>query len=99
MVVLANASKYGTGAVINPDGQLGDSKFELVIVHTISLIELTKMFLSNRSFNPKKVEIFQTTKAVITTKKKIHFQVDGEYKGKVNAVEASIIPSALHVIT
>ena len=99
MIVIANATKYGTGAVINPDGQLGDGKFELVIVHTISLIELTKMFLSNRSFNPKKVEIFQTTKATITTKKKIHFQVDGEYKGKVNTVEASIIPSALHVIT
>jgi YegS/Rv2252/BmrU family lipid kinase len=99
MIVIANATKYGTGAVINPDGQLDDGKFELVIVHTISLIELTKMFLSKRSFNPEKVEIFQTTKAVITTKKKIHFQVDGEYKGKVNAVEASVMPGALQIIT
>jgi diacylglycerol kinase family enzyme len=99
MIVIANATKYGTGAVINPDGQLDDGKFELVIVHTISLIELTKMFLSNRSFNPKKVEIFQTTKASITTKKKIHFQVDGEYKGKVNTVEAAIMPSALRIVT
>ena len=99
MVVIANATKYGTGAVINPDGHLDDGKFELVIVHTISLIELTKMFVSNRSFNPEKVEIFQTTKAIITTKKKIHFQVDGEYKGKVKAVEAAIMPSALHIIT
>ena len=99
MVVIANATKYGTGAVINPDGRLDDGKFELVIVHTISFIELTKMFLSNRSFNPKKVEIFQTTKAVITTKKKIHFQVDGEYKGKVNRVEGAIMPSVLHIVT
>ena len=99
MIVIANATKYGTGAVINPDGRLDDGKFELVIVHTISLIELTKMFLSNRSFNPEKVEIFQTTKATITTKKKIHFQVDGEYKGKVNAVQAAIMPAALRVVT
>lgn len=95
MIVIANATKYGTGAVINPEGQLDDGKFELVIVHAISLIELIKMFLSNRSFNPKKVEIFKTTKASITTKKKIHFQVDGEYKGKVNKVEAAVMPSVL----
>ncbi|MEO8960770.1 MAG: diacylglycerol kinase family protein [Ginsengibacter sp.] len=99
MIVIANATKYGTGAVINPDGQLDDGHFELVVVHTISLIELTKMFVSNRSFNPEKVEIFRTTKATITTKKRIHFQVDGEYKGKVKTVTAAVMPSALQIIT
>jgi YegS/Rv2252/BmrU family lipid kinase len=99
MIVIANATKYGTGAVINPNGQLSDGKFELVVVYKISLAEMIKMFLTNRSFNPKKVEVFQTTRATITTKKKIHFQVDGEYKGKINSVQVEIIPSALHIIT
>jgi diacylglycerol kinase (ATP) len=98
MIVIANASKYGTGAVINPEGQIHDGKFELVIVRKISLVEFIKMFLSNKAFNPEKVEIFQTTKAVITTKRATHFQVDGEYKGKVNRVSAEIISSALNLI-
>jgi len=98
MIVIANASKYGTGAVINPNGLIHDGKFELVIVRKISFIEMFKMFLGNKTFNPKKVEIWHTTKAVISTKKPIHFQVDGEYKGKTNKVTAAILPSALHLI-
>ncbi len=98
MIVIANATKYGTGAVINPDGKIDDGKFELVVVRKISLIEFFKMFLSSKSFNPKKVEIFQTTKTEITIKKPIHFQVDGEYKGKINELKAAIMPSALNVI-
>ena len=98
MIVIANASKYGSGAVINPEGSIEDGKFELVIVRKISLIEFVKLFLNNKPFNPKKVEIFQTAKAVITTKRRIHFQVDGEYKGKINKVTAEIIPSALNLM-
>lgn len=98
MIVIANATKYGTGAVINPEGSINDGKFELVVVRQISLIEFIKMFLSKTPFNPKRVEIFQTTKAKITTKRKTHFQVDGEYIGKLDKVTAEIIPSALNLI-
>ena len=98
MIVIANASKYGTGAVINPEGLIHDGKFELVIVRKISIIEMFKMFVSKKAFDPQKVEIFQTTKATITTKREIHFQVDGEYKGKINKVSAEIIPSALNLL-
>jgi len=98
MIVIANATKYGTGAVINPDGKIDDGKFELVVVRKISLIEFFKMFISGKPFNPQKVEIFQTTHAEITIKKAIHFQIDGEYKGKRNDAQAVIIPSALNLI-
>jgi len=98
MIVFANATKYGTGAVINPDGRIDDGKFELVVVRQISLIEFVKLFLKRTPFNPKKVEIFQTTKAVITLKRETHFQVDGEYLGKKDKVTAEIIPGALRVL-
>jgi len=98
MIVFANATKYGTGAVINPRGSIDDGKFELVIVRQISLIEFGKLFLNSTPFNPKKVEILQTTKAVITLKRETHFQVDGEYLGKKDKVKAEIIPNALKVI-
>ncbi|MEO6219112.1 MAG: diacylglycerol kinase family lipid kinase, partial [Ginsengibacter sp.] len=98
MIVVANASKYGTGAVINPEGVVHDGKFEIVIVRKLSLSELFKMFWSYKNLNPKKVEIFQTREATITTKRDTHFQVDGEFKGKVNKVTAQIISSQLNLI-
>jgi len=98
MIVIANATKYGTGAVINPDGSVNDGIFELVVVRKISLIEFLKLFLKKVPFNPKKVEIFETTKAVITVKRKTHFQVDGEYIGRVNKVSVEIMPAALNIL-
>jgi diacylglycerol kinase (ATP) len=98
MVVIANASKYGTGAAINPEGNIGDGVFEIVIVRKLSLSQLFRMFLSYKNFNPKKVEVFQTKTATITTGKKTHFQIDGEYKGKIDKVTAAIIPSQLNLL-
>ncbi|HEY8689660.1 MAG TPA: YegS/Rv2252/BmrU family lipid kinase [Chitinophagaceae bacterium] len=98
MVVIANASKYGTGALINPEGNLGDGKFEIVVVRRINFISVLKMFLKFKRFNPKKVELFQAESAIITTAKKTHFQVDGEYLGRVNNVKAEIIKSQLKLI-
>jgi diacylglycerol kinase (ATP) len=98
MIVIANASKYGTGAVINPEGNLGDGLFEIIILRKFPVLELFKMLLSYKKFSPKKVEIFQTKKATITMKRKTHFQVDGEYKGRIDKVVAEIIPSQLNLL-
>ena len=98
MVVIANASKYGTGAVINPEGIIDDGKFELVIVRKIALSEFIKLFWSYKEFNPAKVEIFTTTKVEIRAKRKVHFQVDGEYKGKLKNIKATVIPAAIRLL-
>src|SRR5690606_15930640 len=44
VVILANASKYGFGAVINPGGDLRDGLFEVVIVRRLAVSELFKMW-------------------------------------------------------
>jgi diacylglycerol kinase (ATP) len=98
MVVIANASKYGTGAIVNPEGSLGDGWFEVVIFRKFPVWELFKMLLSYKKFNPKKVEVFQTKNAIITLKRPTHFQVDGEYKGKIDKVVAEIIPAQLNLL-
>ncbi len=98
MVVIANATKYGTGVVINPEGRLDDGLFEVVIVKKISLSELFKMRFLNRPFNPDKTELLQTRSLKIVSRHKIHFQVDGEYLGKVKTVDAEIMPAALTMI-
>lgn len=98
MVVLANASKYGTGAVINPEGILDDGEFEVVLVRKLSFTELLKMLFKPGKFDPDKIEIFHATAVKIRTKRKVHFQIDGEYMGKVNTIEADILKHYIDVI-
>lgn len=98
MVAIANATMYGTGLKINPDGKLDDELFEIIVVKDYSYLEILKIWFTKLPFNPKKIEVFQTSNVKISSKHKAHFQVDGEYIGKVNAVEASILPAAISVI-
>jgi len=99
MIVLANARRYGTGVSINPDGNLSDGLFEVVIVRRLSLWELFKMIWQFKPFDPRKTEVIQADQVTITSRRKAHFQVDGEYLGKVNSVNADIMAKALHVLT
>ncbi|MDF2192950.1 diacylglycerol kinase family protein [Paraflavitalea sp. CAU 1676] len=98
MIVLANASRYGTGAVINPEGKLNDGFFEIVVLRKIAIGELFKMMVSHKPYDPSKTELFKTRSVTVQSRHKTHFQVDGEYLGKVNAVEAAIEPHALSII-
>lgn len=98
MIVLANARMYGTGAVINPEGNLGDGFFEIVILKKLSVIELLKMILKLNSFNSAKTEILKTKEIIIETEKAAHFQIDGEYMGKTKRISANILPSYIQII-
>lgn len=98
MIVIANATRYGTGALINPDGTLEDELFEVIVVKRISLKEIFKMVVTHQSYDPKKTEVYHTNEVHITSKRKAHFQVDGEYLGKVNEVKATIVRDALEII-
>lgn len=98
MVVIANATMYGTGVKINPEGRLDDRLFEVVLVKKYSVMEILKLKFTNRKLNPKNIEVFQTAALNIKTKHKAHFQVDGEYIGKVNQIKAVIINNAISVI-
>jgi diacylglycerol kinase (ATP) len=98
MVVLANASKYGTGAVINPIGDLFDGVFEVIIIRQLSIATLLKLWISPKTLDPAKIEILQATSVHIETFRKIHFQVDGEYMGKVRHVYAEVLPAQLNIL-
>jgi YegS/Rv2252/BmrU family lipid kinase len=98
MVVIANATKYGTGAVINPDGKLDDGLFEIIVIRKISFSEIFKMMITHRDFDRSKTELFTAASVQVHSKHRVHFQVDGEYLGKINAIQADILPGALEVV-
>lgn len=98
MVVIANATTYGTGVVINPEGKLNDDVFEVILVKKYSFLEVFKIRFTKLPFNPEKIELFHARELLIKTKHAAHFQVDGEYRGKVNQINASLLPAAINVI-
>ncbi len=98
MVVLANARMYGTGAVINPDGNPADGRFEVVIFRRLTGLEILKLFWHFKPFNPKNIEIHSATSVSIESRRTAYFQVDGEYRGRVNKLTATIRPGVLQII-
>lgn len=98
MIVIANATKYGSGAIINPIGKLDDDLFEVIVMKKISIREMFKMVYSHEEYDAEKTEVFQTNELFIKSFRRVHFQVDGEYLGKVKQVKAVIIPDCLEVI-
>ncbi|MBO9657580.1 MAG: YegS/Rv2252/BmrU family lipid kinase [Chitinophagaceae bacterium] len=98
MLVIANATRYGSGAVINPLGRLDDELFEIVVVKKISFKEIFKMMVTHKPYDTDKTEVFQTNGIEIVSRRQAHFQVDGEYLGKTDRVQATIVKKALRVI-
>ncbi len=98
MIVIANATKYGNGVVINPEGSLTDDLFEIVIVKRISLGEIFKMRFTGWDLNKNKTQILQASTVTIQSRRKFHFQIDGEYRGKENKLEATIIQERVQVM-
>lgn len=100
-LTFANASQYGTGAVINPHGQIDDGKFELVILKPFPKIELFsiawKMFRHNLHTSDY-VEVFSCSKAHVICSRKTTLQIDGEIIGKVKEFEIGIMPQSLNML-
>lgn len=100
-ITFANASKYGTGAVINPEGKLDDGRFELVLVKPFPKIKLFsiawKMF-TNQLHTSDYVEIFSCKKAVVFSNKKTTLQIDGEIIGKVKEIRLENLEKVLMVV-
>ncbi|WP_069660494.1 diacylglycerol/lipid kinase family protein [Arcticibacter eurypsychrophilus] len=100
-LTFANASKYGTGAVINPIGKIDDGKFELVVVKPFPRIKLLsiawKMF-TNNLHTSEYVQVYSCSKLHIHASKSTTLQIDGEIIGKVREIQAEIISSCLTLL-
>lgn len=98
MVVLANAEKYGTGAVINPNGDISDGAFEVVVVRKLHVVEIIKAVMARKYFHPDRIEVFRTKNAELQFQQKYPFQIDGEYRGKIASLQARILPGIVNVL-
>ncbi len=100
-LTFANATKYGTGAVINPDGKLDDGFFEICIVKPfprIHLLSITIKMFRNRLKYSEYFSVIKCKSAVVRCRKKTLLQIDGELVGKLNEINLQIEPAVLQVI-
>lgn len=102
MIVIANATKYGTGAVINPIGKLNDGIFEICILKQVKLITILRSLLHifNKNLQSRRdvLKVVPCKKATLELKKVETLQVDGEVVGEIKKVDIKIIPGALKMI-
>jgi len=95
MVAFANASRYGTGAIVNPTGELGDGKFELCIFEPFPVWKFFRILISffigtlDRS---DYVRYLSCTSVTVEAKQPQELQIDGELFGESDSVEARILP-------
>ena len=97
LIAVANARKYGTGANINPHGRYNDGKFEILIFKEFNIPEILKTFSENAELDEDFLEIISAEEARIYSDKKIPFQIDGEYRGDISDVTASISPVKIKI--
>ena len=101
MIVIANASKYGTGAVINPRCDMQDGLLEVCVFMPLpwyKFFHLTWHSFIGRLEESEYFAIHQGKKVTIASKKSRTFQVDGEVLGKTKNVEAEVLKGALDIL-
>ena len=98
IIIIANATRYGTGVLVNPVGKLDDNVFEIIAVNDLSVKDLLKTSLHTLRLDENKAEIFQTSELHLTSDKPVHFQVDGEYLGKVKEIKAKLMRGCVTVV-
>ncbi len=101
MVTFANARKYGTGAVVNPDGQLDDGFFEVCIFRPYpwyALFGIMLRFFTGSLKKSKYVKIHSTNNVQVCSRKPETLQVDGEPVGEFNDVEVIIHPRKISIL-
>jgi len=101
MIVIANATKYGTGAVVNPKGKPDDGRFEIIVFRPQKVLQLIKTvipFFTRRIHTLKFIDVYRCKKAEIKNYSRQILQIDGEVIGKPDKIFVEIIPQPLDVI-
>lgn len=90
LLAIANARKYGTGAVINPIGKMDDGQFEILVFKKFNIPQILRTFQAEAALSEDFMEVFPAKRAEIECGELLPFQVDGEYLGEVRTVKAEI---------
>ncbi|MBN2636708.1 MAG: YegS/Rv2252/BmrU family lipid kinase [Prolixibacteraceae bacterium] len=101
MLVIANATKFGTGALINPTGKIDDGYFEIVVVQPQNFSNFLQMlipFYAGSIHTLDFVKTYKCKKVKIMNREKQNLQIDGEIIGQPKQIDVEIMPRSLEII-
>ena len=101
MLVIANAKRYGTSAIISPGGEYNDGRFEIIVIKPYPwwfVFNLLYAFLTGRLDKMKYIRVFSVSEAFVNLMKPQEFQIDGEIVPEVSSLKIQIMPEALRVL-
>jgi diacylglycerol kinase (ATP) len=96
IVVIANGDRYGTGAQINPEGDIGDGYVDIISINPEVLgdyLTLSVAFFNGSLKAHKSVQHWRTNYCKISNLNFTAFQIDGDSEGHPAEVVVRIIPS------
>ncbi|PHN08500.1 diacylglycerol/lipid kinase family protein [Flavilitoribacter nigricans] len=101
MVVLANGSRYGFGAEVNPVGRPDDGHFELCVFSNYpwyAFFSVLFHFLTGQLKSSRYYEVFSTERLFIKADRPVELQVDGEPLGPFDEVNAILLPRRVNTL-
>jgi len=101
MLLVANGDRYGTGAIINPNGKMNDGKFE-VVAHDVEtwedFLKMTKSMVDGVVPEGNTVQTWSFESCEIENLNRVNFQIDGELKGKPDKILVKILPGRFKMV-
>ncbi len=101
MITFANGRKYGTGALVNPTGEVDDGQFEVCIFKPFPLYAIagiTFRFFTGHLHKSPYTRYIRTKTVEISSKYPLLLEVDGDLKGYFQTIEVEILPGVLKVL-
>jgi len=101
MIIIANAAEYGTGAVINPHGQLDDGVFEVVVIRPKKIAQVLRMiipFFTRKIHLLDFIDIYREKAVTIENYNRLPLQIDGEIIGQPERIDVEMLTHALQLI-
>jgi len=97
LLVFSNAKKYGTGAIVNPEGKIDDGNFEVILYEKLGVREVLETFRGNSLEKDTSMKMYHATAVSVECESPIALQVDGEFIGKYDTFSAQIKPQSLQL--
>ncbi len=98
MVAFANATRYGTGALLNNVGKIDDGLFEICLLTEVNLAGIAGQFFDFVDSDSKHLEVLQAKQVEVKVNREVSFQIDGELQKDTSYLKAKICSKSLKVI-
>ncbi len=98
MLAIANANRYGTGALLNKEGKIDDGRFELCLLKKFDFGNLALHFFDFIDEHAEYMEVISCKKATIKLNKPVAFQIDGELQAETKELKVEIQPGCIKML-